>query len=61
MVLSKTNVEAIWLKKLLHLKFFSNYTHNCFSNNQSASALNINPKYHSCNKHVGTWYHFIKD
>jgi hypothetical protein len=39
----------------------SNYTHNFFSNNQSANALNINPKYHSCSKHVGTWYHFTKD
>jgi hypothetical protein len=62
MVLSKINVEAIWLKKLLReLGFFQITPTIVFLIIKVLVPLNINPKCHSCSKHAGTWCHFTKN
>ena len=62
MALVKATAEAIWLRKFLYkLEFPQLSLTTLYFDSQSAIALGGNPKFHSCNKHIDTQYHFTRE
>jgi hypothetical protein len=60
MALFRASTKAIWLHWLLDSLYCSQSTANIiFSNNQSATQLTGNPKFHERSKHIDIQVHFI--
>ena len=62
MAASQAACEAIWMRKILVGLFGHQMDLTVIHcGNQSCIKLWVNPIFHDKSKHIGTWYHHIKD